>query len=203
MLLEHMTMKDFQRLLKKSKTIIFPFGTVEEHGNHLPLNTDTLIAYELLKQVIRKRQVFVAPPLYYGVCTTTRQHPGTISITPETLRRITHDLIMDAYRKGLRNIILVSGHGGGLHMSAMKEVAEDIIEKLNGVRIAVVSPYDMLFKELAEIADTPNDSHAGELETPFSRTGERTIKRRIPATSQAAHCKGQSEILARRSLGEP
>jgi creatinine amidohydrolase len=165
MLLEHMTMKDFQRLLKKSKTIIFPFGTVEEHGNHLPLNTDTLIAYELLKQVIRKRQVFVAPPLYYGVCTTTRQHPGTISITPETLRRITHDLIMDAYRKGLRNIILVSGHGGGLHMSAMKEVAEDIIEKLNGVRIAVVSPYDMLFKELAEIADTPNDSHAGELET--------------------------------------
>ena len=44
MLLENMTMAEFKRNIKKTKTIIIPFGTVEEHGSHLPLNTDTLIA---------------------------------------------------------------------------------------------------------------------------------------------------------------
>jgi creatinine amidohydrolase len=165
MILEHMTMTEFKKLLRKTKTIIFPFGTVEEHGRHLPLNTDTLIVYELLKRVLKKRTVFLAPPVYYGVCTTTKQYPGTIGITPETLRRLAQDLVVDAYHKGLRNIILISGHGGGLHMSALKEIAEILIEELEGMRIAVVSPYDILSKELSEVADTPFDSHAGELET--------------------------------------
>ena len=165
MLLENMTMAEFKSHLKKTKTIIFPFGTVEEHGRHLPLNTDTLIIYEVLKRVIKKRRVFIAPPVYYGVCTTNRQHPGTINISPGTLRRLTRDIAVDAYKKGLRNILLVSGHGGGQHMSALKEVAEELIEELKDVRIAVFSIYDDLWKELSEIADTENDSHAGELET--------------------------------------
>jgi creatinine amidohydrolase len=165
MILENITMKEFKERLRKTKTIIFPFGTVEEHGNHLPLNTDTLIAYEALKRVIKKREVFLAPPVYYGVCTTTNQHPGTISITPETLRRLTFDLVRDAYKKGLRNFILLSGHGGGLHMSALKEVAEVLIDELEGTKLAVVTPYEILARELSGLAETPNDSHAGEIET--------------------------------------
>lgn len=165
MLLEYMTMKDFKRHLKHTQTVILPFGTVEEHGNHLPLNTDTLIIYEILKLVVKKRKVFLAPPVFYGVCTTTSQHPGTLSITPDTLRRIANDLIRESYKDGLRNIFLISGHGGGLHMSALKEVGEQLVEELKGINIAVFSPYDVLHKELADIADTPNDSHAGELET--------------------------------------
>lgn len=165
MLLENITMAEFKKHLKKTQTIIFPFGTVEEHGNHLPLNTDTLIIYETLKRVIQKKKVFLAPPLYYGVCTSTAQHPGTIGITPETLRRLVYDLVRDAYRKGLRNFFLVTGHGGGLHSSAMKEAAEILVEELKGIKTAVLCPYDILRKELSDIAETPNDSHAGEIET--------------------------------------
>ncbi len=165
MILEHATMSDFKTHLKKTKTIIFPFGTVEEHGKHLPLNTDTLIVYELLKRVAKKRKIFLAPPVYYGVCTSTKQHPGTISITPETLRRITTDIVKDAFQKGLRNFILITGHGGGLHNYALKEAAEILIEELDGIKIAALSPYELLFKELPQLVDTPNDSHAGELET--------------------------------------
>ena len=66
MILEYMTMAEFKKNLKKTRTIIFPFGTVEEHGSHLPLNTDTLIIYEVMKRVIKKREVFLAPPVYYG-----------------------------------------------------------------------------------------------------------------------------------------
>lgn len=164
-ILENITMREFKMYLKETKTIVFPFGTVEEHGSHLPLNTDSFIIQEALKSAAKKKKFFLAPILSYGVCTTTKDHPGTISISPETLRRFAHDLITESHKKGLRNFLLVSGHGGSLHMSALKETAEVLIELLGGVKIAVFSPYDLLWKELSEIAETPNDSHAGELET--------------------------------------
>jgi len=164
-ILENITMHEFKQHLKKTKTIVFPFGTIEEHGKHLPLNTDSFIIEESLKRVARKRKFFLAPVVYYGVCTTTKDHPGTISISPGTLRSLSFDLVNEAYKKGLRNFVLISGHGGSLHMSAMKETAEVLVERLKGIKIAVVSPYDMLWKELSEIAETPHDSHAGELET--------------------------------------
>jgi len=165
MQIEEITMEEFRKGLKKTKTLIIPFGTVEEHGRHLPLSTDTIIAVEVLRLVEEKRKVFIAPPLHYGVCTTTRLHPGTISITPETLRRITLDMVRDSFQKDIKNFILISGHGGGLHMNALKEVAEILVEEIKGIRIAVVSPYELLWKELSGIAETENDSHAGEIET--------------------------------------
>ncbi|MFA5354741.1 MAG: creatininase family protein [Thermodesulfovibrionales bacterium] len=164
-ILEQITMTEFTEQLKQTKTIVFPFGTIEEHGSHLPLHTDALIINEVLKRVAETKRFFLAPLTYYGVCTTTKDHPGTISISPETLRRLTSDLVTEAYKKGLRNILLISGHGGSLHMSAMKETAEILIEQLPEIRIAAFSPYDLLWKELSQIAETANDSHAGELET--------------------------------------
>lgn len=164
-LLEKITMDEFKKYLKKTKTIVFPFGTIEEHGSHLPLNTDSLIIQESLYLVSKKRKFFLAPITHYGVCTSTKDHPGTISISSETLRRLSSDLVTESYKKGLRNFLLISGHGGGLHMSALKESAEVLVEQFKDINMAVFSPYDLLYKELAEIAETPNDSHAGELET--------------------------------------
>ncbi len=165
MFIEEITMEEFKKALRKTKTILIPFGTVEEHGRHLPLSTDTMVAVEALKKVAEKKKVFIAPPIHYGVCTSTRQHPGTITIKPSTLRALTRDIVVDCYNKGLRNFVLVTGHGGGLHINAMKEVAEDLVEELKGIKMAVVCPYTILYKELSEIAETENDSHAGELET--------------------------------------
>ncbi|HHN65949.1 MAG TPA: creatininase family protein [Nitrospirae bacterium] len=165
MFLDEITMKEFSENLNKTKTLIIPYGTVEEHGSHLPLGTDTIIPVEILKEVSKISNVFIAPPVHYGVCTSTRQHPGTISITPHTLRHLTMDILRDAYRKGLRNFILLSGHGGGLHVNALKEVSEILIDELDDIKIAVLCPYDMLRDRLREIAETDNDSHAGEIET--------------------------------------
>ena len=164
-ILENITMTEFKKYLKQTKTIVFPFGTVEEHGSHLPLKTDAFIIEEALKSAAKKRKFFLAPVVYYGVCTTTKDHPGTLSISPETLRRLSYDLVTEAYKKGLRNFLLISGHGGSIHISALKETAEVLVEQLTDIKIAVLSPYDVLWKELSAIAETPNDSHAGELET--------------------------------------
>lgn len=164
-MLKDITMAEFKRRLKKTKTLVVPYGTVEAHGAHLPLNTDTLIIEEVLKLASGRMNAFIAPAISYGVCTSTGLHPGTIGITPETLRRLTVDIVRDAYKKGLRNFMLVSGHGGGIHVSAMKEAAEGLADELKGIRMAAFSIYDVMGKELLELSETANDSHAGEMET--------------------------------------
>ncbi len=166
MILGESTMDGFKKSVRKARTLIIPFGTVEAHGSHLPLNTDTLIIREVVKKAAQKNdRVFMAPPLQYGVCTSTAQHPGTIGIRTGTLRHIARDIVRDGFRQNLRHFVLVSGHGGSLHMAALKEAAEDLVGELPGLKIAAFSIYEMLGKELEEIAETKNDSHAGEMET--------------------------------------
>ena len=165
MLIDNMTMKEFAAGIKKTKTLVVPYGTVEAHGNHLPLGTDTMIMWEAVKRASEKYPVFVAPVLHYGVCSSTSQHPGTISITPDTLRALTFDIVRSGYEKGLRDFVLISGHGGGVHVSAMKEAADILTSELKGATIAACMVYEVLPPEAESIADTPNDSHAGELET--------------------------------------
>ncbi len=57
-ILENITMKEFKKYLKQTRTIVFPFGAIEEHGSHLPLNTDSLIIQEVLKLVSKKKKFF-------------------------------------------------------------------------------------------------------------------------------------------------
>lgn len=165
MLLGEATMTLFSALAGKA-TLVVPFGTVEAHGTHLPLNTDTLIIREVAgKAVEGRKDVFMAPPLEYGVCTSTGQHPGTIGITPSTLRAMAADIARSAYSQGFRRIIFVSGHGGGLHVSALKEAAEELVAGLKGLRMAAFCIYDLIRAEAGDISETRDDSHAGEMET--------------------------------------
>jgi creatinine amidohydrolase len=170
MLLEEITMKELENGLEKTKTLILPLGTVEEHGTHLPLSTDTIVVHEVVKRAAKETPLFIAPPLHYGVCTSTAQHIGTIGIRFDTLRSCIEDILISAYEKGLRNFVVISGHAGGSHGTAMKEAGEELIQRLPESKIAVLTVYDLILKEALEIAETENDSHAGEIETSLILT---------------------------------
>ena len=165
MILGDTTMTEFKKLVRHTRTLVVPFGTVEAHGSHLPLNTDTFIIREVIKKAAEKKDCFMAPPLQYGVCTSTNDHPGTIGITAPALRKITKDIVRSAYRQGLRNFLLISGHGGSLHVAALREAGEALVQELDGANIAALSIYEMIGRESDEIFETKNDSHAGEAET--------------------------------------
>ncbi len=158
-------MPEFERALIKTKTILLPFGSVEEHGMHLPLGTDTTQIFELALLASKKRQFFVGPPVYYGLCRSTRDHPGTISVRGETLKALTLDLLASYYRQGLRNFLLLSGHAGGTHMAFLIDAAETFLFDRRDVKVAVASILDLLRDAAIDILETPQDSHAGEFET--------------------------------------
>lgn len=181
MILTDITMSEFSEGLEKTKTLVVPFGAVEAHGTHMPLGTDTLIMDSVVCEAEKSVDFFVAPPIHYGVCTSTGAHPGTINFTPDTLRGVCRDIVRDGYRKGLRNFVLISGHGGGQHVSAMKEAGEVLTAELEGVNISCLAIYEILPKEAYEIAETKNDSHAGEIETSLIlHLNETLVKGRAP-----------------------
>ena len=164
MIMEEMTMTEFEKGLEKTRAVIIPIGTVEEHGPHLPLSTDTIQATELAKRVSQRMDVFIAPPLHYGFCRSTRCHPGTISISAGALRLIIRDIVKSLHLNGLRSFVILSGHAGDIHMAALNEVGEELLEEIPEISIAVLSEMD-LFLDKGVLVETEGDSHAGEVET--------------------------------------
>jgi len=165
MLISEMTMEEFSAGLKKSRTVLIPFGSTEEHGSHLPLDTDTLHAIDVGRRLAETRNIFVAPPIHYGVCRSTSEHPGTISITTETLKALTIDIVSGLYRQGLRNVILLSGHAGGTHMAALTDAGEKLLQMHPELKIAVLTEFMLVAKTGRQLIETAGDSHAGEIET--------------------------------------
>ena len=165
MIIAEMTMSDFSAGLEKTRTILIPFGSTEEHGTHLPLDTDTLHAMEVGRRLSEQRPLFVAPPIHYGVCRSSSQHPGTITISTETLKRLTIDIVSSLQRLGLVNFVLLSGHAGGTHMSALTDAGEQLLEMYPNIRIAVLTEYMLAAREGKHLIETVGDSHAGEIET--------------------------------------
>jgi creatinine amidohydrolase len=161
MLLEEMNWKEIKAGLEESQTVILPVGATEEHGPHLPVFTDTLQAVEVAKEVASRRKVFVAPPVHYGVCRSTRGFPGTISISPEALRKLIYDLLLAFRDSGFENVLILTGHAGGLHLAALTEACEKVMAEKD-VRVSLVSDYHIIPEEKVE---TPGDGHAGEIET--------------------------------------
>ncbi len=160
-----MTMPEFEEHLKKSRTVVVPLGSVEEHGPHLPLSTDTVHAYEVSRQACEKTGAFLAPPIHYGICRSTSQHPGTISISGDTLRALLKDIGRSLYQQGLRNFVFLSGHAGGTHTSSMLEAGEFLLEGFPGIKVASLNILELGYKGWVPIIETQDDSHAGELET--------------------------------------
>lgn len=165
MLIANMTMDEFSAGLKKSRTVLIPFGSTEEHGSHLPLATDTLHAIEVGRRLAEVRDIFIAPPIHYGVCRSTSEHPGTLSISTETLKALAIDVVSALYRQGLRNFVLISGHAGGTHMAALTDAGEKLLQRFADLKIAVLTEYMLVAKTGRHLIETEGDSHAGEIET--------------------------------------
>jgi creatinine amidohydrolase len=165
MLIEEITMTDFSVGILQTQTVILPVGSVEEHGIHLPLATDTMGVYELAKRAAQTMGVFVAPPVAYGVLRSTRDHPGSVGISAGTLRAMIRDITYSLFSQGLRRFIIISGHGGSMHLAALREIGEILIEELDGIVMAVVSMPDLIREGGARWIETHGDSHAGEVET--------------------------------------
>jgi creatinine amidohydrolase len=167
---DELSMKEAEKAAKTCNAIIFPVGSVEEHGEHLPLSTDSIQPEYVALEVAKITKCLVAPTLRYGVCNSTRGFPGTISITFEALYKMVRDVLEEFVRNGFRRILVLSGHAGQSHMAALRLAAQEVVwenenESLEKrLRIMVCSDYDFAY-ELKGKHFSDKDGHAGTIET--------------------------------------
>jgi len=163
-LMDELNMNEFSERVKKGGLVILPIGSVEEHGEHLPLCTDSIQAEALVKRLSEKFDAMVAPAIRYGECSATRNFPGTITITFDTLRALVREVLEELCRNGIRRIIVLSGHAGRAHMIALREAGKEVVRKVPDLKLMVLSDYEIAYDLLGKGFDR-DDGHAGTIET--------------------------------------
>lgn len=163
--LEKMTVKTVGEYLKKKKSIIIPVGVIEQHGYHLPLNTDALIAKKLSLLIGEKTQTLVAPVMYQsfsgGSC------PGTINISPATMSLVMSDMLVSLVSQGFKNFYIILCHGGSENDRALDNALKLLLRTnpaFKDVMIALIPPWKLGDSGYSK-GFSDGDWHAGWLET--------------------------------------
>jgi creatinine amidohydrolase len=138
--------------------LIIPVGALEQHGPHLPLGTNVLLARSVAVDMSHQFGVLRAPTLYYGVnVASERAYAGTASLRQKTLHRAVNELL-DAWEEhGLTEFILVTAHRHEPHLDALATLVTD------KARVRVVSIWDVPIGDLLEAQ--PGPLHGCEAET--------------------------------------
>lgn len=111
--MEKMTWMEFA--LKTDAFVILPIGSMEQHGPHLPLNVDSVIAENFAFRIAEELDAVVAPTLKYGYKSKPLSgggplFPGTVDLSGLTLQTNIIELIDEFYKDGFRKIFIMNGH---------------------------------------------------------------------------------------------
>jgi creatinine amidohydrolase/Fe(II)-dependent formamide hydrolase-like protein len=115
--LADLTFQDIPRRLGASSVLCLPMGSIEQHGPHLPLNTDLVLAEALTGRIVERfgerHDLWQLPALPIGL---SREHdwaPGTLSLSVQGMTTLLRDLARELVRAlPARNLLVVNGHGG-------------------------------------------------------------------------------------------
>ena len=127
MRLENMTWPKVQEYFKKNDTVVIGVGSIESHGRHMPLGTDTLIPDNLLEKIEEKCDVMICPTVPYGATESLCEYPGTINLGSDVLYQVLHAVTENLFRDGARHFVILNGHGG--NVKTIDRVAYDIQRK--------------------------------------------------------------------------
>jgi creatinine amidohydrolase len=168
-----MTFKDIEAFIDSchgNAAVIIPIGCMEEHGPHLPLATDGMIAMDFAGAVARIESLpIVAGPLVdFGVSVLTQGFPGSIKIRFDTLKALLVDIMRSCVAWGFTKIILWTWHGGSSHAICLREASLQLLSeiKVDIYEIRGVKLFDdPTFKNKLESVLDSIGEHADELET--------------------------------------
>ncbi|WP_413810722.1 creatininase family protein [Streptomyces sp. OE57] len=143
--------------------VLLPVGTIEQHGPHLPLHEDSIVAEFVAKAVAEATDALVAPTMMYGHSPTFRGYAGTINLRHETLTSVITDICEELIRHGFRRIVVVNNNGG--NTSPVATAATELRAK-HGVLIGTVYPWSIGYQLMRDEYDHPDKAfgHGAEPE---------------------------------------
>jgi creatinine amidohydrolase/Fe(II)-dependent formamide hydrolase-like protein/7-cyano-7-deazaguanine synthase in queuosine biosynthesis len=159
-----LTWRQARNRLKEIDLALLPVGAIEQHGPHLPLDTDAFDADYLARRVAEAcsdPRPLVLAPISYGVSYHHADFTGTVSISNDTLAKLVYEIGMSVSRNGVKKLVIINGHGGN---SPALNYAAQMINRDAQIFVCVDTG-ETSDVDIDQIVETPNDVHAGEIET--------------------------------------
>ncbi len=162
-----MTAPELRRVPRDRSVVLAPLAACEQHSDHLPTYTDTILATAVAEGVEQRlpREVLLLPTLWFGASAHHLRFGGTLSAEVDTHIAMICDLLDPLLADGYERVLLLNGHGGNvdtLHV-ALRRLQPRYPKRI----LAGASYWELAEKELAGLADGPRKGmgHACEFET--------------------------------------
>ena len=162
--LNEMRWPEVKNVVKENTVVIIPVGSLEQHGMHLPLGTDTFTSMDWAKKAAERTHSIVAPVISVGLSEHHMGFPGTITLKPDTFSQVLFEACSSLSKHGFKKILIVNSHGG--NDLACKATAEKASRELGvGVAVFGVSDIIAIVTKLSPKIGERHDFHAGVEET--------------------------------------
>jgi creatinine amidohydrolase len=161
-----MTWTAFRDYVKKEPFALLPVGALEQHGPHLPMGTDVVIAECLAEEVAKRTGFILMPALVYTPSFSLRKYPGTVRLSDESFVLQLLDIAQSLEAHGIMFVYLIICHIGAIN--ACKSAERKLIlsgSKLRLVNIAVPGMQEAIHKYCESKRWHPTYAHAEEFET--------------------------------------
>lgn len=158
---------ELRKIIKKKKNAaIIPVGSIEQHGAHLPISTDSDIVTEIAKNVAKKTGFLLLPTINYGV---SFEHAPffNLSIKNSTLQKLISDICESLSKNGINTIFVLNGHHG--NQTALKELESNPALYSKKIKMFVISYWHFMESEF---------DHAGHVETSLMLEISKNVKMR-------------------------
>ena len=197
-----LTSAESARLISETSILCLPLGAIEQHGAHLPLNTDVAIAEGLTRRIVEhcgeEFDLWQLPTIPLGL---SREHdwaPGTLSLSIRSFTILLRDVAREIVRAlPARNLAIINAHGGnrGLLENLLHELRGDF-----GLNACVIHPFDLAKAK----TDSTFDVHGGKSETSVMLVlAPELVRRELIEPSKKPDPKIVEELILDRGVTWP
>ncbi len=170
-LYDELTWPEMREAISRQPVVLLPFGTIEDHGLHLPINADNVIVEAFCREAAQRApgEMLVMPLVAYGLNEHHMDFPGTVSVDMHTLLTYVSDVAISVARHGFTHVLVVNGHGSN---APLADLAARRVVLETGIVCGAMSPNAAIDPTLAEPtlsegrrSEAGGVAHAGEYET--------------------------------------
>lgn len=159
---------DLRKLIKKKRVAVIPVGSIEQHGPHLPVSTDSDIVAEIALRIAKRGNFLLLPTIFYGV---SFEHSPffNLSIKSSTLQKLLFELCLSLSSNGIKTIFVINGHY--TNQKAINSLTSKINKISKGkIRVFVFSYWDFMKESF---------DHAGFVETSLMLAISNKVKMKL------------------------
>lgn len=165
-ILSDMRWPEVKAMIGSGAFAVVPVGSNEQHGPHLPIETDSRLVWEVVTRALDavgdKVRAVVSPVLWCGYSTHHLDFPGTLTLRPHTYIDVVTQVCESLVHHGFKKILVVNGHGG--NAAAIQVAARNLRDSRPDVLVATANYWDFV-RDIPEFRESAEGCHSCEFET--------------------------------------